>query len=109
MDGLRASILRLTTQWEVTRSWFKDRSRRLFLLFLFQGALALLLSLFFPLYVLAIGPLFLGVPHIFASIRYVHWSAVGSSKFAQDEKKRRQRGCSIRFKPIGPDSPSKAH
>jgi hypothetical protein len=79
LDHFRASILRSTLRIDLFRSWFLNRPSRLLILFGLASASALVLSVFFPLWVLLLGPLIYGVPHIFSSIRYFHHSVIRTS------------------------------
>jgi hypothetical protein len=74
-DQLRSSALRLTLSSEWLRATFRDRALRLLFLFLMALTVYLPLSIFFPLWVLIVGPILWGLPHIFASIRYIHRTA----------------------------------
>jgi hypothetical protein len=56
------------------RDIYRVRSKRLMFLFLLAGVMNLTLAAFFPLWVLVIGPVIYGVPHVLASIRYTHAS-----------------------------------
>jgi len=71
LDGLRARLLRITLAPEWSQSIFKNRARRLGVLFCLALGFSFLTSLVFPLWVLAIGPVVYGIPHLFASFRYV--------------------------------------
>jgi general stress protein CsbA len=84
LDHFRASLLRTTLRLGIFRFWFLDRPSRLLLLFSLAAGLALGFSLAFPLWVLLLGPLVYGVPHVFSSIRYFHHSV---SKNASDSER----------------------
>ena len=75
LDELRAGLLRRTLEVPALREVFRDRARRLFALSVCSWAMSLALSLAFPLWVLALGPVIYGVPHVFASVRYFHHAA----------------------------------
>jgi hypothetical protein len=79
LDHFRASLLRSTLRIGLFRSCFLQRSSRLLVFFSFACLFSLMLSLFFPLWVLLLGPLIYGVPHIFSSIRYFHHSVSRSA------------------------------
>ena len=74
LDFFRSRTLRFTLQIETFRPYFYNRSRRLLLLFLIATLFTLTLSVALPLWVLLIGPLLWGVPHIFSSVRYFHYA-----------------------------------
>lgn len=74
LDFIRARVLRITMRIEWLRPFFYHRALRLLSLFALAWTLTLALSLFFPLWVLLIGPLVYGVPHIFSSLRYFHYA-----------------------------------
>jgi len=74
LDFFRSRTLRFTLQIETLRPLFYNRSLRLLFLFVLAATILLSLSLAFPLWVLLIGPLVYGVPHIFSSIRYFHYA-----------------------------------
>lgn len=63
-------------RWTLSNLWrrsiFMNRAYRTFFLFLLAVLVYLPLSLFAPLWVLAIGPVLWGVPHIFSSMRFLH-------------------------------------
>lgn len=71
LDLLRAMVLRRTLSVPTLRRWYHDRATRLFALFMLSVAIYLPLSLAFPLWVLAIGPMVWGLPHLIASTRFV--------------------------------------
>jgi hypothetical protein len=73
VESLRVSALRLTLSHPILRRIFRHRPARLLCLFVASFTLYLPLSFYFPLWVLAIGPLVWGIPHIVASIRYQHY------------------------------------
>jgi hypothetical protein len=80
LDHLRSFALRQTLRASWLRPVFYTRSLRLLCLFAATCALMLNLSLLFPLWVLFIGPLVYGVPHIFSSMRYFHYATGSASK-----------------------------
>lgn len=71
LDQVRISALRWTLPSNLLRSIFLNRALRLQVLFLVAAVIYLLASIFFPLWVLVIGPILWGIPHIFSSIRYL--------------------------------------
>lgn len=70
LDLLRSKILKETMKVSFFRHLFLDRSNRILFLSLFALAFYLCVSLFFPLWVLLVGPIMWGVPHIISSLRY---------------------------------------
>ena len=80
LDHLRAFILKITMQFGLLRAIFCDRPLRLLVLFLISSAFSLSLALAFPLWLLAIGPLVYGIPHLFSSVRYFHYTVSSKSK-----------------------------
>ncbi|MGZ3690095.1 MAG: hypothetical protein ACXVAX_01240 [Pseudobdellovibrio sp.] len=70
LDLLRSKILKLTLKMSVLQYLFYNRPGRVFVLFLLAVIFYLATSLFFPLWVLLIGPIVWGVPHLIASLRY---------------------------------------
>ncbi len=80
LEAGRINGLRLILGTDMMRRAFRNRAVRLSLLFALSVLIYLPLSLFFPLWVLAIGPLVWGIPHIFASLRYQNEIAVRSSQ-----------------------------
>jgi hypothetical protein len=70
LDILRTKILRQTLQLTFIRQLFLSRAQRL----LFLSGITLIFyffaSLYFPLWVLLLGPILWGVPHIISSLRY---------------------------------------
>src|SRR3954471_12798590 len=79
VDGVRVATLRLTLAVPALREAFCRRPLRLAWLFALSCAVYLPLSLLFPLWVLAIGPVVFGIPHLFASLRYSHRTALGNA------------------------------
>jgi hypothetical protein len=73
-DSLRSLVFRLTLSHQRLRRILLSRSLRLQWLFLLAVSLYLPLALFFPLLVLVIGPIIYGIPHLFASLRFIHFS-----------------------------------
>jgi hypothetical protein len=69
LDRPRASLYRLAAPW--LKSLYADRTRRVFWLAVFSIASSLVLTVAAPLWVLALGPLVLGVPHLLADLRYL--------------------------------------
>jgi hypothetical protein len=69
LDRPRASLYRLGAPW--LGPLYGDRSRRVFWLAVFTLASSLVLTCVAPLWLLALGPLVLGVPHLLADLRYL--------------------------------------
>lgn len=74
LDEIRSQILRVTMSFPKVRPIFQTRSIRLAVLFTLSTAISLVLAIHFPLWVLAIGPLVYGVPHLASSLRFFHYS-----------------------------------
>ena len=74
LDVARASFLRVTLGSDFLRRVFCNRAHRLLFLFTLALIFNLTASVLFPLWVLILGPMVYGVPHIFASMRYVHYA-----------------------------------
>lgn len=79
LDKLRSQILRVTLSNSTLKNMFCVRSNRLAALFVLSVALSLCTSLLAPLWVLVLGPLIYGTPHLFSSLRYVHSTAAGEA------------------------------
>jgi hypothetical protein len=77
LDSCRSYLLRVSMNFNWARPFFYRRWLRLAVLFTFFSLFALGLSLAFPLWMLFLGPLIYGIPHIYASLRYVHFTAAG--------------------------------
>jgi hypothetical protein len=90
LDFFRSRTLRFTLQVEAVRPFFYNRSLRLLLLFLIAATSILTLSVAFPLWMLLIGPLVYGVPHIFSSIRYFHYALSNGQTPGVTEASRRR-------------------
>jgi hypothetical protein len=71
LDILRSAILRATLSTRWLRGIFVDRASRLLAFFLLSAALHFTLSLAAPVWMMALGPLILGVPHLFSGLRYL--------------------------------------
>jgi hypothetical protein len=80
LDGVRARALRWTLQPALFRKAFRDRAARLSALFALSVLLYLPLSFWFPLWMLAIGPLVWGIAHIAASVRYQPYVSRGTDR-----------------------------
>jgi hypothetical protein len=70
-DQFRVTFLRSTLSNSRIRSIFRNREERVFCMFIALSILYLPIALFAPLFLLFIGPIIYGIPHLFASIRYV--------------------------------------
>ncbi|CAN5684340.1 hypothetical protein BH10BDE1_BH10BDE1_00500 [soil metagenome] len=70
LEAARIRTLRLVLSTHWLREAFRDRAIRLALLFSLCVFIYLPLSLYFPLWILAVGPVVWGIPHIFASLRF---------------------------------------
>jgi hypothetical protein len=68
-DAVRARLYRLLAPW--AGPLFADRARRVAWMGAIQVALAFLLTLAAPLWMLALGPILLGVPHLVSDARYL--------------------------------------
>ncbi len=68
-DALRARLYRLLAPW--AGPLFADRARRVAWIGAIQVMLAFLLTLGAPLWMLALGPILLGVPHLVSDARYL--------------------------------------
>lgn len=80
LDELRVRFLRATLAAPALRSVFTSRPKRLLVSFISSGILYLIAALYVPLWVLLLGPLVLGIPHLLASIRFTHKSLGGASE-----------------------------
>lgn len=69
-DLIRARFLKETLQFSFFRHFFHSRSNRVMILFLLATLFYLVTSSFFPLWVLLIGPVIWGIPHLISSLRY---------------------------------------
>jgi hypothetical protein len=72
LDTLRSKVLKFSLQAQVLKQLFLNRSNRVFLLFSLAFIFYLSASLFFPLWVLFLGPIIWGVPHLISSLRYTN-------------------------------------
>ncbi len=73
LEKTRLACLRLTLRSHFLRDIFRDRPRRLFAQFLFALLLYFPLAVYFPLWILALGPILMGVPHLISGIRYQNY------------------------------------
>lgn len=71
LDAARSAWLRLLARRGLARALVTQPELRVALGGLFAIAVALLGTLLFPLWLLALGPLLLGVPHLLADVRYL--------------------------------------
>jgi hypothetical protein len=89
IDRVRAKILAAMLRVALFDRIFRSRTKRLAAVFSLSLAAALSLALTFPLWVLLIGPLVLGIPHLVASLSFVprlttlKGEGLGGSKAAQ--------------------------
>lgn len=70
LDLWRAQWLKLGLKNQSLNYLFFNRSLRVFLLFSMALAVYLIAALFVPLWVLLVGPILWGVPHLVSSLRY---------------------------------------
>lgn len=71
LDQSRRLFWRGVLKLGLGNRWIRDRSARLTMLASVQILFAFVCTLFFPLWLLLLGPLILGVPHIISDIRYL--------------------------------------
>ena len=71
VDRLRGRILAVTLRVRLFDRIFRNRTKRLAVIFTISVLVALTLSLNFPLWMLLIVPLVLGVPHLVSSTIFV--------------------------------------
>lgn len=71
LDGVRRVFWRLTASTRIGQACIRDRSVRHAVLALTHMAMALTLTLVAPLWLLLLGPLVLGVPHVATDVRYL--------------------------------------
>ena len=69
LDGARAAVLRLTGR--TSRRFFVDREARVALYAVASITTAFVLTCVAPLWLIAVGPIVLGVPHLLADFRYL--------------------------------------
>src|SRR5262245_54301317 len=74
LDQLRSALLRLTLGAGLLRRLFVHRASRLPVLFALSSATSFGLSLALAPWVLGFGPVIYGVPHLFSSLRYFHYT-----------------------------------
>ena len=70
LDEIRKRYLRFFLKVPLLKTWYLDRRLRLLGNFIAGGTVSLVLAAAFPLWVLAIGPVLFGLPHLIASFRY---------------------------------------
>lgn len=70
LDLFRALLLKETLRFSFLNRLFHLRSLRVLLLFLSAAAFYFVASSFFPLWVLLLGPILWGIPHLVSSLRY---------------------------------------
>jgi hypothetical protein len=83
LDEVRGLALRFALSNALLRKIFLSRALRLGALFLAAMTIALTTSVLAPLWVLILGPVIYGTPHLLSSLRYVHRSL-------EDSKAKRQ-------------------
>jgi hypothetical protein len=71
VDAFRSFLLKKTLKVSLFRHIYTIRSNRLLFFFILSLIFNFVLALNYPLWVLLIGPVLLGVPHLISSIRYV--------------------------------------
>jgi hypothetical protein len=71
IDRWRADILRYLLKINYINNLFYNRSQRIFFRFNLYVIIAFILSWTFPLWILIIGPIVFGIPHIVASFRFL--------------------------------------
>lgn len=70
-DAARRELWRVATRTELGRRCARERETRLVVLAVVHLSVALLLTAWIPLWLLLLGPLVLGVPHVVADVRYL--------------------------------------
>lgn len=86
LDLLRARVLRGTLAFEPFRIIFVSKARRLAVFLSASMLLNFYLALAAPVWMLALGPLFFGVTHVFASLRFAPKIAAGNTGHAPPSK-----------------------
>lgn len=71
VDTFRSFLLKKTLKVSLFRQIYTTRSYRLMFFFMLSLVFNFTLALKFPLWVLLIGPIVLGIPHLVSSIRYI--------------------------------------
>lgn len=71
LDAVRRSLWRLSARTAFGRACLRDRGLRLTTLAITHIAVAATLTLALPVWLLLIGPLVLGVPHVASDVRYL--------------------------------------
>ncbi|MFO0751651.1 MAG: hypothetical protein U1F43_39190 [Myxococcota bacterium] len=71
LDGMRRTLWRWTATTSLGRACIKDRSARHAALALGHMSVALTLTVLAPLWLLLLGPIVLGVPHLATDVRYL--------------------------------------
>lgn len=71
LDRWRSALLRATLSLPWMRRIFLSRAQRLLFFFFLSAFFNLILSLSVPIWMLVLGPLVLGLPHVFSGIRYL--------------------------------------
>jgi hypothetical protein len=71
LDAVRRELWRLGARTALGRACLRDRGLRLEVLFHAHVATSLVLTLVAPMWLLILGPLLLGVPHVASDLRYL--------------------------------------
>ncbi len=71
IDTFRIFILQVSLKNPILKTIFLTRAYRLLGFFAFSLIFNFVMSLYFPLWILLLGPLVLGVPHLLSTIRYI--------------------------------------
>lgn len=71
VDTFRSFLLKKTLKVSLFRQIYTTRSYRLMFFFMLSLVFNFTLAMNFPLWMLLIGPLVLGIPHLMSSIRYI--------------------------------------
>jgi hypothetical protein len=85
LDIQRSRVLKFFLQSSLLRRLFCSRAHRLQAMFLLAVLIYLPLALFVPLWVLVIGPILYGIPHILASMRFLHYG-ISTQRQLKDKK-----------------------
>jgi len=101
LDSLRSTLLRFMMKSTIARSIFVDRALRLGFSFVVSFATSLILAAICPIWMIVLGPLVLGIPHLFSVVRYLPALPYGGQNSQRSAQRRLRYGGAVLIFAVG--------